>query len=81
MDIRNYCPDGIRVRLERLPDADPLYLESVELGEIVHHGVLGEELREGEAANLYQVSVIIITPENLSKCQLAGKFLLKIGPT
>ena len=37
------------------------------LGQVVKHGVVGEQLGEGEAPDLYQVSVIVITAENLSK--------------
>ena len=37
------------------------------LGQVVQHGVVGEQLGEGEAPDLYQVSVIVITAENLSQ--------------
>ena len=51
---------------ESLADADPLHLETVELGEVVHHGVLGEQLGEGVAANLDQVAVVVVSPEHLT---------------
>ena len=35
------------------------------LGQVVHHWVVGEQLGEGEAPDLYEVSVIVITAENL----------------
>ena len=51
---------------ESLAYADPLHLETVELGEVVHHGVLGEQLGEGVAANLDQVAVVVVSPEHLT---------------
>ena len=60
------------------------------LGQVVQHGVVGEQLGECEAADLYQVSVIVITAENLSennvksvlhanKTKYFGLFLMKSG--
>ena len=67
LDVRDHGTDGLSVRPERLPNADPLHLEGVVLGQVVQHGVVREQLGEGEASDLNEMSVIVIAAENL--CQ------------